>query len=153
MIITVSQYLPNETVIDMFSTLRRGGFNDNMIFLRGEGKKAIETKLEWVQTTLKDKFVFDEKIKLNWKFNGVNHIAETYPKDDEILTEGSGGDYLSNEIFYRVAKLRKENKSNLPTGHLHVEKLQEVGEDINKEKTKKLINLVIEAINNASKKI
>jgi pyrrolidone-carboxylate peptidase len=36
------------------------------------------------------------------------------------------GDYLSNEIFYRVAKLRKENKPNLKTGHFHIKDLQEI---------------------------
>lgn len=33
---------------------------------------------------------------------------------------GSGGDYLSNEIYYRVAKLRSEIKPNLKSGHLHI---------------------------------
>ncbi|OEJ98661.1 hypothetical protein A8C32_05530 [Flavivirga aquatica] len=34
--------------------------------------------------------------------------------------KGSGSNYLSNEIYYRVAKLRAEMKPNLQTGHLHV---------------------------------
>ena len=44
---------------------------------------------------------------------------------------GSGGHYLSNEIYYRVAKLREEIPDNngdvgvLPTGHLHVPLIQE----------------------------
>lgn len=38
--------------------------------------------------------------------------------------EGSGGDYLSNEIFYRVAKMRTEQRPNLPTGHLHIPLIQ-----------------------------
>ncbi|MBA4155611.1 hypothetical protein, partial [Flavobacterium sp.] len=33
---------------------------------------------------------------------------------------GSGGDYLSNEIFYRVAFLRQKYNQNLKTGHIHV---------------------------------
>lgn len=33
---------------------------------------------------------------------------------------GSGGDYLSNEIFYRVSKLRQEQRTSLSTGHLHI---------------------------------
>lgn len=33
---------------------------------------------------------------------------------------GSGSNYLSNEIFYRVSKMRDELKPNLPTGHLHI---------------------------------
>lgn len=39
--------------------------------------------------------------------------------------KGSGGDYLSNEIFYRVAKLRSEQKPVLSTGHLHIPLTQE----------------------------
>jgi len=153
MIITISQYLPDKTVIDMFATLRRGGTIDNMNFLREEVSKSIETKTEWIQTTLKEKFVYDEKVKLNWKYNGIENPTEKYPKNDEILFEGSGGDYLSNEIFYRVAKLRLENKPTLPTGHFHIAMLQKVGKDFDETETKKLINLVIESINKASKNL
>jgi pyrrolidone-carboxylate peptidase len=39
--------------------------------------------------------------------------------------QGSGGDYLSNEIFYRVGKLRSEIKPTLATGHLHIPMIQE----------------------------
>jgi pyrrolidone-carboxylate peptidase len=34
--------------------------------------------------------------------------------------EGSGADYLSNEIFYRVARSRENKSSNVKTGHYHV---------------------------------
>lgn len=34
--------------------------------------------------------------------------------------EGSGGGFLSNEIFYRTALLRANEKSTVPVGHLHV---------------------------------
>jgi len=33
---------------------------------------------------------------------------------------GSGSNYLSNEIYYRVARLRTDIKSTLHTGHLHI---------------------------------
>ena len=33
---------------------------------------------------------------------------------------GSGGSYLSNEIFYRVSFLREQNSSGKLTGHIHV---------------------------------
>ncbi len=33
---------------------------------------------------------------------------------------GSGGGFLSNEIFYRTALLRADEKSAIPVGHLHV---------------------------------
>ncbi|MEP6849668.1 MAG: IPT/TIG domain-containing protein [Acidobacteriota bacterium] len=37
-----------------------------------------------------------------------------------ISDEGSGGNYLSNEIFYRVALKRKAVRPGLPSGHFHV---------------------------------
>ena len=36
---------------------------------------------------------------------------------------GSGGGFLSNEIFYRTALLKTEEKSSVPVGHLHVPNL------------------------------
>lgn len=60
-------------------------------------------------------------------------------------------EYFSNEIFYRVAKLRKENRPNLKTGHFHVEMLQRKGEDLDKTKTENLINLVKEGLIEAFK--
>jgi pyrrolidone-carboxylate peptidase len=36
---------------------------------------------------------------------------------------GSGGGFLSNEIFYRTALLRADEKSTVPVGHLHVPNL------------------------------
>jgi len=56
----------------------------------------------------------------------------------------SGGDYLSNEIFYHVAKLRKDKKPNLPTGHFHIEKLQDesIKEDFSNSKMTILLELI-----------
>lgn len=34
--------------------------------------------------------------------------------------QGSGGDYLSNEIHYRVAFLRETYRDSLPNGHIHI---------------------------------
>lgn len=42
---------------------------------------------------------------------------------DKII--GSGGDYLSNEIFYRVSLLRNSYNPTLKSGHLHVPKLDD----------------------------
>ena len=152
MIITVSQYLPNENVIDMFGTSRRGGFNDNMDFMREPGTQALTTAYEWLQTTLPKAFEKVEGIKFNWKYNNIDNEPNTFPNENDILTEGSGGDYLSNEIFYRVAKIRRENKQLLKTGHFHVEMLQNSGEDLVKIKITNLVNLVknglVEAIKN-----
>ena len=34
--------------------------------------------------------------------------------------EGSGGNYLSNEIFYRIARARTNANSSVRTGHFHL---------------------------------
>ena len=43
-----------------------------------------------------------------------------FPPYTAKAVEGSGGGYLSNEIFYRVALLREKENPDTPTGHLHV---------------------------------
>lgn len=57
---------------------------------------------------------------------------------------GSDGDYLSNEIFYRVAQIRKELKPILATGHFHISSLQNEGnkEEFSISKTRDLLNKV-----------
>jgi hypothetical protein len=75
---------------------------------------------------------------------------------------GSGGDYLSNEIFYRVALARERwqkanpTQSKFPTGHFHVAYIQGTGRDLNDkyfesnrtilDELKKLIQTVRERI-------
>jgi pyrrolidone-carboxylate peptidase len=44
----------------------------------------------------------------------------TGPTRGSTAVEGSGGGYLSNEIFYRVGLLRLREGSSIPFGHLHV---------------------------------
>lgn len=73
----------------------------------------------------------------------------TIPKLSEIKSrEGSGGNYLSNEIFYRVARLRTMFNSNLPTGHFHVPSIQG-GKDFPPTKNKDLIDDIEVAIKKA----
>lgn len=149
LIITCSQYLPNENVIDMFATSRRGGGDENMNYERESGSKAILNSPEWIITTLPNTFENDQGVKFNWSFNGSKRPSNIYPKEAEILFEGSGGNYLSNEIFFRVAKLREENldrdgiKRKLPTGHFHVAKIQDVGCDLDMKEMKKLMDIII----------
>lgn len=42
------------------------------------------------------------------------------PRANAPLEEGSGGSYLSNEIFYRTARARANTRPSLKSGHLHV---------------------------------
>ena len=77
-------------------------------------------------------FVIKEKID----FTGVNQLQKY------TSIEGSGGDYLSNEIFYRISRLRTKLNPSLATGHLHVSKIQSGKNDIEYSDTDTLINKV-----------
>ena len=165
MIITISQ-ADAEYNIDVFATATRGGFNDNMNFIREDGSKAIPGGAETIKTTLPKKMV-DSKLGTN--YNGTYFITKKdfddyyykgdYSKkffldiNDDLpqlsIYYGPGGNYLSNEIFYRVAKLRESLQPKLPTGHFHIRKIQGVKEELVSEKVKELITIIKETIKNA----
>lgn len=48
----------------------------------------------------------------------VPFVDATHP--GETSEAGSGSNFLSNEIFYRTARLRSKDRPALPTGHLHI---------------------------------
>ena len=165
MIITISQ-ADAEYNIDVFATATRRGFNDNMNFIREDGSKAIPGGAETIKTTLPKKMV-DSKLGTN--YNGRYFITKKdfddyyykgdYSKkffldiNDDLpqlsIYDGPGGNYLSNEIFYRVAKLRESLQPKLPTGHFHIRKIQGVKEELVPEKVEKLITIIKETIKNA----
>lgn len=58
-----------------------------------------------------------EKIKNDLKTPDPENIPQSIPRKIKI-NYGSGGNYLSNEIFYRVARARGTN--SVKTGHFHV---------------------------------
>jgi pyrrolidone-carboxylate peptidase len=72
--------------------------------------------------------------------SGTNLI--TAPPSNLKAKYGSGGDYLSNEIFYRVSDIRNKVNSSFRSGHLHVPALQIGQVDIDYIKTKNLISNV-----------
>lgn len=55
---------------------------------------------------------------------GVIQRAKLTDIENEKSFEGSGSNYLSNEIFYRLAKIRTEMNVTLQTGHLHLPLIQ-----------------------------
>ena len=55
---------------------------------------------------------------------------------------GSGGNFISNEIFYRAALLRNNNRPSLASGHLHIPSTN----DKTQANGQKLINGVKEAL-------
>ncbi|GGX16018.1 type VI secretion system tube protein TssD [Aquimarina muelleri] len=147
-IITISQSLPGDYNIDKFATLRRGGFNDNLDYTREDNSKALNSNDEWIETTLPKEMTNAPYVEYNWEFDRVPNPKKIKPDKEQKLSQGSGGNYLSNEIFYRVARLRKEKKPILPTGHFHISKLQNenVREDFSNNKTKEMITIVRKGI-------
>ncbi|RRA88955.1 hypothetical protein [Paenimyroides viscosum] len=60
--------------------------------------------------------------------------------------EGSGGDYLSNEIYYRVAYLRKKLSQNKLTGHIHVGYLKDGNMSVDRAE---MLNTIRESLKQA----
>ena len=105
------------------------------------------------------------------EFSGTDVLGHTRPKDrpnsyagdsntntppsppsGNVVKEGSGGNYLSNEVFYRVALLREKRNSTVLTGHLHLPVLQtRTNPNFNGVNTKELIQdvrgMVVDGIN------
>lgn len=144
MIITISQAGENDYNIDKFGTATRGGFNDNQDFRREPDSHALGTTNEWIETTLPKEFTNAPKVIYNWEFDNIPNPTHIKPIPTQKLTNGSGGDYLSNEIFYRVAKLRKDIKPILSTGHFHISKIQNpaIKEDLKPDEILEVLNTV-----------
>ena len=49
------------------------------------------------------------------------------PTPGSRAAKGSGGGFLSNEIFYRTLLLRREEGATIPVGHLHTPYLDQPG--------------------------
>ncbi len=147
MIMTISQADYGDYNVDKYATAMRGGFNGNLNYVRA-GKHALSTVFEWIETSLPPTMI-QSPVKFNWKYNNKIDGRLNPPRPNQQLFRGSGGSYLSNEIFYRVAKLRKENNPNLATGHFHISKLQTSGDVFDNTKTLSLKRIVEDAIKKA----
>jgi len=73
----------------------------------------------------------------NGGYNPAN--AEAPPAGNIRATEGSGGTYLSNEIFYRVALMRTHAIIFPRTGHLHVPLIQRSPADFSSSDTQTVV--------------
>lgn len=177
MIITMSEAPETDKYyIDVFATATRRNLIDNMNFSRKADSKSVsEGSPETIVTTLPkeltqngSKFVFYGKYFETMKDKIDFEVGDlTKQKDSDItnvpknkIYHGPGGNYLSNELFYRVAKLRSKSKPTLQTGHFHIAKLQEyelfftakkqtVKTDFNNTATKILIDNVIKSLESA----
>lgn len=74
-----------------------------------------------------------------------NTTNSPIPPDDTVIKEGSGGSFLSNEIFYRVSLLRIKRASIVKSGHLHLPLMIQPS-DIDRGKNQRLIQDVINII-------
>ncbi|MBF7092546.1 hypothetical protein IUY40_13495 [Flavobacterium sp. ALJ2] len=147
MIITISQAGEGDYHIDVFATSTREGFNDNQDFTRIDGSKSVsEVASETIKTTLPQSFIQGNSLAIFYgnyeQKNGEKGIAilENYPR--EKVYSGPGGNYLSNEIFYRVAKLRSKMRPTLKTGHFHISKVQKGGTDLKSDNMLKVLAIV-----------
>ena len=156
MIITISQAGPNNYHIDVFATATRGGFNDNMDFIREDESKSVNTsESETIVTTLNKGFEIG-KTKYYGKYKekpkGSDKYATIVDIPKKSIYRGPGGNYLSNEIFYRVARLRQKERPELQTGHFHISKLQtSQGQDFSNKKMKPSLDEIVLSISNGVK--
>ena len=68
---------------------------------------------------LGEKTILDEEDIIVANIHNKNeNCIDITPEGKSI--RGSGGNYLSNEIFYRIARVRDKNFSNIKTGHIHI---------------------------------
>jgi pyrrolidone-carboxylate peptidase len=125
----------------------KDGYNKENFKQLSDGKEFYETTLPYEKmvplknnpsdafwTYFNQTFAAKEKQNKDNNTEGIEVIENQYDKADiskciidgreELKSytsiDGSGGNYLSNEIFYRVAKIREEQNPNLQTGHLHI---------------------------------
>ena len=161
--LTVSQTLENDYHIDVFATATRGGGNDNMDFVRESGKKSVSpTAPETIKTNLPTQFtnppskaIFfgdyfvtyqDKYDYYNKKVLNAKKVCTTANYPQSSVFSAPGGNYLSNEIFYRVAKMREELQPSLKTGHFHIAKIQYVGQDLDTSKINILLKTVLQSL-------
>jgi transcriptional regulator with XRE-family HTH domain/pyrrolidone-carboxylate peptidase len=118
----IESSLPYERVITDKDDTRRlpapqpgPTFTTNASFILNQGYIGTQT-----QHTRNSNFQAPETWK---KLPNQPLPYENAANPGEKAVVGSGGDYLSNEIFYRTARVRLSDRPALPSGHLHVPKL------------------------------
>lgn len=131
--------------LERYAGRYRGGFHDNSSYnnIRPKPIGNSEVSKEFYETTLPvDKIVigpFDDvinqKIFYDQSYKTLDGTTQDHPitggpntniKEGVfpigLANEGSGSNYLSNEVFYRIARSRSHINDTLPTGHYHLAK-------------------------------
>lgn len=121
--------LPVSNMDDTVGNTRPGG-STNQILVHNQTWTGTQNG-----TPVQNTFIWDPD---NGAYNPAN--AEAVPAANVRATSGSGGTYLSNEIFYRVALMRTTIAGSVGrTGHLHVPKIQGNADDFSQANTTNLV--------------
>ncbi len=135
--------------LERFAGKNRGGFEDNLNVGSGHlsfiqlpsGNEFYETTLpvlKIVTSAATNNFSINgQKLFYDQSYEAENNNKRAHITDDssqpntnvdsflfsEIIEKsiaGSGSNYLSNEIFYRIARKRDDSSSTVKTGHFHL---------------------------------
>ena len=139
MIITISRNHDDGIFeLERFAGRARSGFKDNEG--TGSSQAALERSLarihgphartdEFTQSTLpRANMSAPPRVVMDDSYSGhlpdgteVDQTTSPVPGANVRSDTGSGGNYLSNEIFYRVSLLQlNQRRTSIPMGHLHV---------------------------------
>lgn len=133
---TVSQGRPDRFDIERFNGRWRGGFADNDNLSRTgvipipAGIPTVTPAPEFVPTTLPYQRIVDLTtgrfpVRDNTTVVEIPAgsttpvVAPDGPTPGSTARQGGGGDYLSNEIAYRMTLLRDAVGARIPAGHVH----------------------------------
>jgi hypothetical protein len=129
--------------LERFATRHRGNTADNMVkqpLFNSSGfgmswLRYLETTLPVLQIVPNVSGWSSQEIYYNQSYNEQNYPIDPtatsanalYNLNTDlplspsgVMVNGSGGNFLSNEIFYRVARMREKLGSSTKTGHLHI---------------------------------
>lgn len=130
-----ADYLRPDNQVDMIMTISRGGglnFEVERYATRRRSSEATDNSRTYGGGTL-----INPTVPEGLNAGGPEYLTTTLPHAEMtnapgvdydsdrptvrngIMGRGSGGGYLSNEIFYRVAQLGREEGTSIPIGHLH----------------------------------
>ncbi|OLF10246.1 pyroglutamyl peptidase [Actinophytocola xinjiangensis] len=138
---TISQGRPERFDVERYNGRWRGGYPDNDNVSRTgvapipAGVPTVTPAPEFVPTTLPHQRIVDTPTGRFPVFDNTSVVeipagqtepvtSPGGPTPGSVARAGGGGDYLSNEIAYRVTLLRDALGLDLPAGHLHTPVLQ-----------------------------
>lgn len=131
MLMTISMGAPGDDfeVEEHAGRRRSGGFPDNADDTSVGEPSGLASGPEFLRTSLPSSArrqlgrtapnVPERRITEIRPGETTARTSDTGPSPGSRSVQGSGGGYLSNEIFYRVALMRRTDGSSVPVGHLH----------------------------------